>query len=735
MKDVTQFIERSTATACLQAAVPPSGPWSMARPAASPGAFPTASAFVANRLGRYELQRELGSGGMGTVYEAVDLSRGERVAIKMLPAVDGPRLHRFKREFRSLSGINHPNLVGLGELESDGNHWFFTMDLVEGTDFLSYVRGASPGASNAVAEHGTFDEARLRSALPQLVAAVMTLHGHQIIHRDLKPSNVMVTEAGRVIVLDFGVVMEAAGRDGETSQAGPMEGTPRYMAPEQATGQRITSVADWYAVGVILYEALAGRPPFDGSLRQLLRDKQRGETPALPTDVGLPDDLVQLTMRLLARDPQQRPGPDDIAKAISLEIGMEVGVRSAHSRLVGRAGQLAVLATAYETVVKERQPVIVFIRGRPGVGKTALAETFLDSLRRCQPPITVLSGRCHDRESVPFKALDCLIDALSDNLRSLVRSDVARLLPEDIGLLTHLFPVLGRVDLAAKSNRMRAADLTGQQLRERAFAALRLLLGRLSSQRPIVMFSDDLQCGDADSARALFEVLRPPDAPAILFVGSFRSDDWENSAFQRAWERKQQAQCVTILQRDVNLSPLSPEECTELVVSLVGRNTVDTCRWAREMYAETGGNPFLFLELANFVDPGTDSLRAVSLHEAIDRKLKRLPPGADKVLNMVAESRKAPPVEDICRAMGCESPAIFTITRMCSERLLRLICKREDPLVLVDTYHDRIRETVRSRMEQPKRHARRLAIAEEIPDEIELIVGASPGAPEAAATA
>ncbi|MCP4783494.1 MAG: serine/threonine protein kinase [Fuerstiella sp.] len=155
------------------------------------------------KLGNYELLRELGRGGMGVVYEAKHTTTGNRVALKTLPTnvdgqqVDANKLHRFRREFRSLSEVNHPHLVGMQTLEVDGNQWFFTMDLIEGDDFLSYVR-----------PDGKLDEARLRDCLPQLVSAVMALHRRGIIHRDLKPSNVLVTHDGRVSVLDFGLVAE-----------------------------------------------------------------------------------------------------------------------------------------------------------------------------------------------------------------------------------------------------------------------------------------------------------------------------------------------------------------------------------------------------------------------------------------------------------------------------------------------------------------------------------------------
>src|SRR5262249_27105241 len=123
-----------------------------------------------------------------------------------------------------------------------------------------------------------------------------------------------VTNEGRVVLLDFGLVAEL---DKEASlSTDKIAGTPRYMAPEQAAGQPVTSACDWYAVGVMLYESLAGKPPFAGAVMQVVHDKQWREAPALPP-VGLPADLVDLCMRLLARAPEQRPNALAIAKALA----------------------------------------------------------------------------------------------------------------------------------------------------------------------------------------------------------------------------------------------------------------------------------------------------------------------------------------------------------------------------------------------------------------------------------
>src|SRR5262249_5366328 len=148
---------------------------------------------AASRLGDYRLLRELGHGGMGYVYEAVHVHRGNRVALKTLPTLDGAALHRFKREFRALADVNHPNLVRLHTVEADGAQGFFPRPLVEGAPS---PRRVGPG--------GVLGGPRLRASLTQLVTGVMALHARHIIHRDLKPSNVLVSHDGRVVVLDFG---------------------------------------------------------------------------------------------------------------------------------------------------------------------------------------------------------------------------------------------------------------------------------------------------------------------------------------------------------------------------------------------------------------------------------------------------------------------------------------------------------------------------------------------------
>ena len=213
---------------------------------------------------RFDIRRRLGAGGMGIVYEALDKQRGAAVALKTLKRLDAAMLYRFKREFRFLADVVHPNLVQLYELFSAGDEWFFTMELIDGVSFLDHVRPGDavatsasrgstasldsapvPGTEPAGVRRGTVDLERLRPALLQLARGVAALHRAGRLHRDLKPSNVLVDREGRVVICDFGLVTDLGERVNDSQLH--VVGTAAYMAPEQATGGALTVATDWSA--------------------------------------------------------------------------------------------------------------------------------------------------------------------------------------------------------------------------------------------------------------------------------------------------------------------------------------------------------------------------------------------------------------------------------------------------------------------------------------------------------
>src|SRR5713226_5179283 len=527
---------------------------------------------------RFALRRRLGAGGMGVVHEAHDRRMDKIVALKTLTRAEAAHIYRFKREFRTLADVSHPNLVTLYELTSDGQDWFFTMELVKGVTFIQYVRPETEDVTTAsldntlpvprshpirpsdseaeteifdssnislesaaivplddessfVAANYQLDEERLRLALRQLAEGVNRLHEVGKLHRDIKPSNVLVTEDGRVVILDFGLVEDIQPELHETLLAG----TPDYMSPEQGAQMAISKASDWYSVGVILYQALTGRLPFKGRFFEVMSRKQT-RNPIQPIEINreVPRDLNELCVKLLRRDPAARPTGREVLRTLGTHttggVPRFVVPSMLEGAFIGREQQLAALHDAFGAT-REGQTIAVYVHGNSGMGKTTLVRAFLDQLKQQAPNAMVLQGRCYERESVPYKALDGVVDNLSKKLASLRQTRVEALMPRNSLALARVFPVMLQVDAIFNSRPARPETVDLFTLRRQAFGALRELLSRIARRQPLVIYIDDLQWADADSIFLLEDLLRLPDAPPLLLVGSFRTEDIDIKPF------------------------------------------------------------------------------------------------------------------------------------------------------------------------------------------------------------
>jgi tetratricopeptide (TPR) repeat protein len=651
---------------------------------------------------RYEVLRRIGRGGMGVVYEARDRERHQRVALKTLLHFDPAAFYLFKQEFRALADVNHRNLVRLYELvANDGDRVFFSMELVHGTDLLSYVR--KPGAGRA-----DFD--LLRDAMRQLAEGVQALHAMGKLHRDIKPSNVLVTPEGRVVLLDFGLATELSRvADERLRDEESIVGTGTYMAPEQAFGDVPTPAADWYSLGVILYEALVGAPPFRGSLIELVELKEFTD-PRAPSECveGIPQDLDALCRALLDRDPRRRPTGSEIVRQLGAaraaraspvavdsaandvsRVGRDttlVGARSPRAcgaTLIGREAHLHALREAF-LAVRGGGSVTVHLSGRAGIGKSALLQHFLDGLVE-RGEATVLRGRAYERESVPYKAVDSLVDGLS---RYLMRLDGTFAFPKEIDALARLFPVLRRIPSVRQLAEQPVDDPRG--LRRVAFGALRELLATLATSRPLVLYVDDVQWGDTDSVALLLELVRPPQAPPILLLLAHREEDRQTAAFlgeiRRLWP-------LGAEERNLAIGPLETKDAKRLALALLGHGGESADKFADALAIESGGSPFLVEELAQSAAGRLAANNDVkfTLEQVLGERLATLPEDARRLLEIVAIAGRPMPTRVVGEAAGIESTD-HVVALLSTLRFVRPGLR--DGREVVEPIHDRIRESI-----------------------------------------
>jgi serine/threonine-protein kinase len=268
--------------------------------------------------GRYRVLRRIGSGGMADVYCAEDTHLGRQVAIKVLHrrfAQDQEFVERFRREAKSAAGLNHPNVVGVFDRGEHEGTYYIAMEYLEGRTLKDIVATEAPLPQEQVIDLGI-----------QILQAAGFAHRHGVIHRDFKPHNVIVDEHGHAKVTDFGIARAGAS---EMTETGSIMGTAQYLSPEQAQGHAVTATSDIYSIGVMLYELLAGRLPFDGDSAVAVALKHLSEAPA-PISHWRPDvhpSLEAVVMAALAKDPAQRwQSAEDLAAGLeSARVQIESG--------------------------------------------------------------------------------------------------------------------------------------------------------------------------------------------------------------------------------------------------------------------------------------------------------------------------------------------------------------------------------------------------------------------------
>jgi len=647
----------------------------------------------------------IGAGGMGSVYEA-QAPDGTVVALKFIGDASPERLYRFKREFRALSGIVHPNLVELYELlqvDQDGqSSVFFTMERLHGEHFVAAVRrGHPPG--------GGLDEAgvrRLQDGLVGLASGLACIHRHGLVHRDVKPSNVMITAGGRVVVLDLGLVREVRSA---TFDSGAIVGTPLYMAPEQVVdAERVGPPADWYAVGEILWESLTGAPRHIGSMHAILEGKLTGAPRSPETEgVVVAPELARLCVELLARDPAARPGAAEVLTRLGR--GDLVAIEVVSHGVVGRAGETAALLEVI-AAARPGRPSAAAISGRSGLGKSTLVAHVAQHARR-ELGALVFTGQCSARESIPFKALDTALDELAIHLCD---HPVELTDAPGAAALARLFPVLRSVPQIRGLADALLDGVDPVQVRRHAADALAELFERVADGRPLVLVLDNLQWADLDSVQLLESVLLRPQPPPLALLCTFHAGaEATRPPLMRLLASLRAMDRVTV--HALALGPVSEDQASALAAHHLGLGPGDPM--ARRIARESHGSPFFVGELARFARGRGglgDSVASLNLEDVLRMRLRGLPAAARRLVEVLAIAGGRLPRSVAVGVVQATAGVVDrgTLARLRAEHMIRADGSEDD---ILETFHDRIRTLVAADAQdgdaEPLR-ATHLAIAE-----------------------
>ena len=706
---------------------------------------------------RFEMRGELGAGVTGTVWRAYDRVRQSEVALKSFHHQFTPdQLLRFKEEFRAVVDVRHPNIVRLHELFEVDGRLLLSMELIDGIDFLSWVWSHDGSAGKKLGtdrdEGGfaldettketdflalgpTLDQARLRDATTQLLAGITAMHAAHTVHRNIKPSNVLITKDGRVVLCDIG--LGANMLPGDPSNITSVA----YLAPELSSDRTVDEKADFYSLGVLMFEAFTGRTPFatiDGS-RDIRIAKATSDAPppsAFAKDV--PADLDHLTSALLRRDPTDRAGAAEVQRVlepnrkprrsamIEALTSVQDHMPAPRLPLVGRQAEMSVLAGALSGA-KRAGATLQLVLGPSGIGKTALTEAFA---RQLATDSIVLTARCHERETLPFKAFDGIVDALSRRLKQLPAHTRARVLPERADLLAELFPVLRRVEgIGGGARKWRGAD--PGELRLRAFAALRDLLAALARHAPMVIIIDDVHQADLDSLDLLAHLVRPPAAPRCLFIASGRRGPVIDHILQL------QARGSFCEVKTLHVEPLPLEEA-ELLADIAASHFDLNLDNPRAIAIASTGHPGFAIELVRarsdaldaadaartkhneFSEENTDSadiaeldprlvtdgsvakrMPDTNINSLLTSRVNRLTPQQRSILEVVAVLGTPVSIELIASADGRSfAESIPDIEYLIDHDLIVASGLTVD--AIVEVYHDRIREVVLNQIQRPR---------------------------------
>jgi tetratricopeptide (TPR) repeat protein len=570
------------------------------------------SVRAGTKFGAFEISSLLGVGGMGEVYLAEDTRLGRRVALKLLASKlthDDSRVRRFEQEARLASALNHPNIVTIHEVGQCEHGRYIVMEFVEGSTLRARLRDRIP--LRDVSHYGG-----------QIARALTVAHAAGIVHRDIKPENVIVRGDGYVKVVDFGLVRllpeERASRSGEgfatiiasptapdfeiaheETGVGTLVGTVHYMSPEQARGEPATCASDLFSLGVLLYEMITDRRPFEAASALEVMQAIISQAALSPSHwvPDLPAELGFLILQMLEKDPRLRPTAEDVVGRLEQlaretdTVGVVPRARRLNRHVVGRSGELRSLWSAWESVSAGRG-LLVCVTGEPGIGKSTLVDDFLEALRTAKRSCYVGRGRCSERLAGSEAYLPIL-----EVLESMIHGDPTGTVSRAMKLLAptwyvQIAPLAGDSDASRLAENVRVAS---QERLKREFGAF---LAEISRTQPVLVNIDDLHWSDIATVDLLAYLATKFDSTRILILATLRPTDLllQKHAFA---EVKLELQGRGVCQ-EISLGFLNRDEIAEYL-ALEYREHCFPAKLTDVIHARTDGSPLFMVDLVRYL--------------------------------------------------------------------------------------------------------------------------------------
>jgi serine/threonine protein kinase/tetratricopeptide (TPR) repeat protein len=639
------------------------------------------------RFGTYEVVDPLSSGGMGVVWRARD--GDTEVALKTVLAVDAAMLRGIRAEIRALERVRHPAVVRiLGHGVRDGLPWY-AMELLRGATLRAHLERLFPdnrsatstfpedlGEADAPAPESPVPVPAAMGQLPQvlgwfraLAEGLAWLHGEGVVHRDLKPENVFVRPDGSPVLVDFGMAhaVVGAGTSRESLEAlAQAGGTVDYMAPEQALGDVVDARADLYALGVMLFEALAGRPPFTGSRSTVLFAKLAQRAPSIDRfATGVPRPLGRLLEELLHPNPAARTAHARVVAGVLAALGAPAPTPGPQSprpyvyrSVFQPPGTLSSTLVTLAGAADPHRGARLYVRGAAGSGRTRLLVEVAQTLR--QSGFQSLTCPC---VPAPGQATAEPLDPLRPLLRALVDRALQDGDPGDDALLAVHGPLLARWepslwDLPSVQRGGEVAELRPDTERVRLFTALAACVRRHAERGRTLLVVDDFEFAD-ELTLGFLEALQEDDLAnvALLVAGA-------SPAFRGA--------------TPFELPPLSEEQVRTMLAAMCGATDAPPAL-VEHVRARAAGNPFVVAELLREAvrvglldldaagawvlrDGDLGTLQVPGTVEAlVDLRLAQVPPHAAAALRWAAVVGNGS--EERLLAQGADADAIDALVR------------------------------------------------------------------------